>query len=1279
MTRKLTFLRLTALLMIMATLISLCPVMASASSLASSPLVSGATQNGMVRVYLSSLGNPTTLNITVSGSYTVNGSSTRTLASGSSVTVRFSAATGALTLTAGGSTTDMGSAFKLRRHATDGANGLKIAQSASPNNLYPGDLSFIVRQDGASYKLYTIAYIYIEDYLYGVLPYEMNNSCPLESLKAQAVSSRTYTLRAMTAAATRNIYDVVDTTSDQVYRGTPSGNANCVAAVNATKGIVTMNGSDFTATYYTASNGGQTESVKNAWNTSANAYLSVKDDPYDLAAAGSRVRSFTVNASGAQGNSTFQSILSSKASAVFGFGSSVTQVYSIVPHTPKYLSPSRLYTKLDFSVAYTRGGGSYSGTLTFDIFSELEEQLNMSINSGDNELWTVDAASGGFVVRARRYGHGIGMSQNGAMEMARQGYTYDQILAFYFTGCRRVQYTLTRSILSAVVDGSDSTEQIIPESPAEIIGGTGCTGVVNLISSAYTLPLRQNASTVGDVLCSLPNNATVNIHGQAGDYCLVSYGKLVGYALKNSLIISGSIPGASSVSPTIPYGFATVKSALNFRESADQNSRVLATLNIGTVLPVFSVSGTWAYAQYGMIAGYVHTDYITLSSVGGGSGGLTPDAVGATVNRSTEMRMTASTNGYTVCTLTPGVEVAMLSQSGSWTMIRYNKMTGYVLSGTLTPTGRATSQTQEDTPGVGEVYATVTSGTALNLRSSPSLSGTLMTEMPGRSRMIVESRGAEWSTVRYLGVRGYAMSKYLTFSAALPVVPSIPTDTPTSGGLYARVTTNSGSLNLREDDSSTARVLFEIPKGATILLSSYGSQWCATSYGGYTGYVMTKFLTLLSTGVTVAPVVSPTPTPPSSTVGTTYARVTTRSGSLNLRQYGNGDATVLTTIPQNSYITIQQYGASWCKTSYAGLTGYVMTSFLTFVSSPGTQPVVTPTPAPVQTPPPATGVRYARVTTRSGSLNLRETASGDARVLTTIPQNAYITLTSYGASWCGTTYNGQSGYVMTSFLTLVSSAATPTPAPVPTQIPVTGAQYARVTTKNGSLNLRETASADARVLTVIPQYAYIPVSAYGADWTRTNYNGHTGYVMTKFITLVAGAPAITPTPAPVLTAPPVSGTQYARVTTQKGSLNLRENANDGARVLTTIPQYATIPINVYGATWCRTSYNGYTGYVMTRYLTLTAQTQTTTPSQGDDAARDGTLAALPIPVTARITPLGAGTYLNLRIGCSVNSTVIAQMPANDYLVILELGESWCLVEHEGKRGYCLRGYLSINE
>ena len=54
--------------------------------------------------------------------------------------------------------------------------------------------------------------------------------------------------------------------------------------------------------------------------------------------------------------------------------------------------------------------------------------------------------------------------------------------------------------------------------------------------------------------------------------------------------------------------------------------------------------------------------------------------------------------------------------------------------------------------------------------------------------------------------------------------------------------------------------------------------------------------------------------------------------------------------------------------------------------------------------------------TSGGTLNLRASASGDARVLTTIPNGAALAITGRGDTWCAVLYEGHSGYCMTQYL-----------------------------------------------------------------------------------------------------------------------------------------------------------------------------------------------------------------------------------------------------------------------
>ncbi len=673
--------RFSALLLICALIFACpCPILADAAP-ASAPMTAGNTQSGMVRVRLASLGDLASLNLTILGSYSVSGSSSRTLGGGAAVTVKFNSASGRFTLVSGGASTDMGTSFRLCRHASDGQNGVKIAQGRVPANLYPGDFQFVARSNNGSYVPWVIVHVYMEDYLYGVVPYEMSDSSGAEALKAQAVAARTYTMLRMSAADAAALYDVVDTTADQVYSGTPSGSAPCKAAVDATKGVALKNGSSFTATYYTASNGGQTESIKNAWGTSGLDYLGVKDDPYDLKNPDSRKISFAVSASGAQSDSRVGTLLNRKASAQFGAGASVTAVTGVYAHTPKYAAPSRLYTKLSFDVVYTQNGQKGSGTLTFDIFSELESSFSMNLTSGPSELWSVTQENGRFIVTARRYGHGIGMSQRGAMYMGQLGYTYDQILGFYYPGCIRVAYTLTRSILSPAVPGQKSQEQVITEQP------------VTLETSPAGLQARVT----------------------------------------------------------------TLSGSLNLRETPSADARVLRTIPQNETLPILEKGASWCKTRYGGDTGYVMTQFLTFIS------------------------------------------------------------------------SSARVATQSD---------------SLNLRESPDTSSQVLRAIPRNDTVTVLEQGTEWCRVTYNGVTGYVMTKYLAFSGGgnPPATNGEKTLTPLETPVYARIMPTAGTLNLRDGCSLSAALLMEMPKYDMLMVTAMGDTWCAVVYEGRSGYCMTQYL-----------------------------------------------------------------------------------------------------------------------------------------------------------------------------------------------------------------------------------------------------------------------------------------------------------------------------------------------------------------------------------------------------------------------------------------------------
>ena len=1311
------FRRMAAMLLAAVLVLSLLPMHdASATQVDSAPLtVASSARNGMVRVYLSSMGNPTALDMTVSGSYTAEGAAKVTLRSGDRVHVSFSKATGQMTMTVGGVTYDMGSEMHLRRHQASGMSGLSIDQSRISGNLYPGDLQLKAQPYSGAYRLYPILHVYIEYYLNGVVPYEMGNSAPLEALKAQAVAARTYTLNKMNIRAS-SLYDVVDTTNDQVYYGNSDSTARCTEAVSATKGIVLMNGSSLTETFYTASNGGQTESAANVWGTSGYDYLIIKDDPFDRMNAASVYRRVTVYADNTNPsqNATLKKLLQAKAETALrsqGYstsGASVTRINGVMPHTPKFASPSRLYTMLDFNVTVATSSGSRELTLTFDIFSELEASLGMSINASKNELWSVEQTGGSFVLYARRYGHGVGMSQRGAMQMGSLGYTYDQILGFYYEGCKRVQYTFTHTILSSLDSGGSDTITTT-EAPAEITPSSGVTAIVKLVGVSDKLAVRAAASNTGAILTSVVNGGLVNVVARMDDWTMIRLGSLVGYVPTSALKFNGDPPTATDQTPTHISQWATVQcnGTLNLRSEGNMSATVLAAIPSGAILCVYSEQGSWAQVQYGASTGWASTDFLQMSSTYPGQ--VTEQLSGAAVvsipsgSGTVNLRETASTSARVIATLSNGTQVTVHASDGSWCSVTTSGGDkGYIMA-TFIAYGGGTQPAEPDTPapdpspelGQGEVEAIVhTASTSLNLRAQPTTQSAVLASLPRGESIVVTSRGGEWSAVRYGSVSGYVMTTYLRF----------PADEETSGDTpigYATVATRSGTLNLRRQPSLGSTVIMQIPKGQRLGILQRLDGWCKVSYAGINGYVMTTYLAMEGSDA-----------PEAILTGI----VTTPSGTLNLRETPSTTARVLTAIAPGTGVSILTQGSEWSKITHNGYTGYVMTRFLTISGNGGSA-----TETPVESADTVT------VHTGNGSLNLRESPDANARVQTVIPDGTQLERLIAGSAWTKVRYGSHTGYVMTKFLQEGASSGCNT-QPQETSATVS-------TSDGGGLNLRNSASSSAAVLLVIPNGAGVTVLEKGETWCRVKYQEQEGYVMTRYLsfgqTSAPGAktgwivPDVTggvnlrymPDTSGQVLAVLAPGTEvtvtldgeswsvvktgdttgyvmsryitFTRPATKEetryvnapsGGLNLRSSPSATANVLLAIPHGAQVTLlQAADDSWSQVRYGEWTGYVAIQYLSVSpaSPTATATPTPGNQQpVYDDTLYAL-TGWEAIVSPNDGN--VNLRAWCATTAPVRMAIPKGEIVRLLEFGDTWCHVACGEVEGYCMTEFLTLRE
>ena len=242
----------------------------------------------------------------------------------------------------------------------------------------------------------------LEDYLQGVLKDEIPPGWPAEVAKAMAVVARTYAVYQMDQNL-GSFFHLRATTASQVYGGATGEDARTSWAVQATRGqILTFAGRPIPAFYHSCS-GGATEDALDVFGMNFDTVVGVKDD-------------FSLSCPYMLWVERFSALQIERALQKAGY--SVGRILGL-----QDLLRSRTGRILRLAVHHARG------VLTLDGKRFREALGNDLIRSTDFEVRT---DPGGFTFVGRGWGHGVGLSQWGAKEMADMAYQYQDILKFYY-------------------------------------------------------------------------------------------------------------------------------------------------------------------------------------------------------------------------------------------------------------------------------------------------------------------------------------------------------------------------------------------------------------------------------------------------------------------------------------------------------------------------------------------------------------------------------------------------------------------------------------------------------------------------------------------------------------------------------------------------------------------------------------------------------------------------------------------------------------------------------
>lgn len=354
--------------------------------------------------------------------------------------------------------------------------------SLSRNNIHPqyrGKL--IIRQMDEGLVL--VNELSIEEYLYAVLPSEMPSNYDKEALKAQAVCARTYAYGKLEDETYKDYgADLDDSTSYQVYNNIAETKES-ISAVNETAGEILTCNDQVISTYYFSTSCGHTSTAKQVWSGAKNQDYLVGKYLVEKGSDMSLLKNMDL-----QQDKDFREFLKNKAEtfdsdAAWYRWKTTLSAEQIQTNVDMYLeerykaNPELVLTRDDEgqyrSIQVGTVGEVYNiipvkradGGLVTELVIEgsentvklyTEYNIRKILAPYHNKIVRKDKSSvqglsmlpsgyfvvdkvqkkgkTSFVFQGGGYGHGVGMSQTGACAMADKGYSYEEILTYFYQG-----------------------------------------------------------------------------------------------------------------------------------------------------------------------------------------------------------------------------------------------------------------------------------------------------------------------------------------------------------------------------------------------------------------------------------------------------------------------------------------------------------------------------------------------------------------------------------------------------------------------------------------------------------------------------------------------------------------------------------------------------------------------------------------------------------------------------------------------------------------------------
>ncbi|MGM9588201.1 MAG: SH3 domain-containing protein [Candidatus Limivicinus sp.] len=305
---------------------------------------------------------------------------------------------------------------------------------------------------------------------------------------------------------------------------------------------------------------------------------------------------------------------------------------------------------------------------------------------------------------------------------------------------------------------------------------------------------------------------------------------------------------------------------------------------------------------------------------------------------------------------------------------------------------------------------------------------------------------------------------------------------------------------------------------------------------------------------------------------------------------------------------------------------------------------------------------YAENAVITGSdVNFRSGPGTGYNVIDCLAKGTTVTVNDRSnASWYGVNYNGQDGFISSSYLSVTEETDSDIIIIGDGDTGYINAMYVR---------LRSGPSTSSSILGEYNTGTSLTINGTSGEWTSVTINGKDGYVYSTYVSKGTVVPAPTPEPTPAPTPEPTPAP--SPVTEETGYINgdyvrFRTGPSTSDSIIDTYNKGKELTITGTSGDWTAVTIDGKSGYVYSQYVT------TTNPNAGSSTGSENSGASTSTEKDGYIK----GNNVRFRSDASMSASILGEYNYGTALKITGVSGDWTAVTINGQAGFVYSQYVA---